>query len=36
MTKNQPKRADSYNPQNPAHNPNTGRSSGGKSGKSSK
>ena len=36
MTKSQPKRADSYNPQNPAHNPNTGKSSGGGSKKPSK
>ena len=36
MTKDQPKRADSYNRENPAYNPNTERPSSGKSGKSSK
>jgi len=36
MTKEQPKRADSYNQQNPAYNPNTARPSSGKTGKPAK
>lgn len=36
MTKEQPKRADSYNKQNPAYNPNTAKPSSGKTGKPAK
>lgn len=35
MTKSQPERADAYNRENPAYNPTSARSSGGKTGKKS-
>ena len=35
MTKSQPKRADAYNRENPAYNPTSAKSSGGKTGKKS-